>query len=124
MNKFMNKIDIEKINRLKSHKDFYQSMINQFYNEALELYDGNEDIFMDYFMNDIHTLDEIIDIKQNDDDVSIRLTPVTKHRNGDISYTFEYTENFKDKLIKNGIENPTEEDIGEHILERIKKLVD
>lgn len=124
MNKFMNKIDIEKINRLKSHKDFYQSMINQFYNEALELYDGNEDIFMDYFMNDIHTLDEIIDIKQNDDDVSIRLTPVTKHRNGDISYTFEYTENFKDKLIENGIENPTEEDIGEHILERIKKLVD
>ena len=124
MNKFMNKIDIEKINRLKSHKDFYQYMINQFNNEALELYDGNEDIFMDYFMNDIHTLDEIIDIKQNDDDVSIRLTPVTKHRNGDISYTFEYTENFKDKLIENGIENPTEEDIGEHILERIKKLVD
>lgn len=120
----MNKIDIEKINRLKSHKDFYQSMINQFYSEALELYDGNEDIFMDYFMNDLQSLDEIIDIKQNNDDVSVRLTPVTKHKNGDISYTFEYTENFKDKLIENGIENPTEEDIGEHILKKIKSFLD
>jgi len=120
--KTMDKLDIEKINKLKSHKDFYQSMINQFYSEALELYNGDEDVFIDYFINDIYNLDEILDWGQIVEGVSVRLIPVEKHENGDTSFLFDYTDEFKQKIIDSGIQDPTEEDIGKYILEMLEKI--
>lgn len=122
--KNMNVIDIEKIKKLKSHKDFYQSMINEFYNDALEIYGGDEDVFIDYFMNDLSDLEEILDFKKIDKDELVRLTPVKEHKNGDVSYLFEYAEEFKNRLIKHGIENPTEEDVGKYVLKSLENWLD
>jgi len=120
----MNVIDIEKIKKLKSHKDFYQSMINEFYNDALEIYGNDEDVFIDYFMNDLCDLEEILDFKQIDKDELVRLTPVKEHKNGDVSYLLEYAEDFKNKLIQHGIENPTEEDVGKYVLKSLENWLD
>lgn len=120
----MDNLDIEKINKLKSHRDFYQSMINEFYSDALEIYNGDEDMFIDYFINDLCELDEIIDYDEINEDVLVKLIPFEKHENGDASYLFEYTEEFKKKLIDSGIEDPTEEEIGKYILKTIENLVD
>jgi len=111
----MNKIDIEKIKRWKSHADFYRSMINEFYQNSLECGDFDEDIFYDYFYNDIITLEELLGETKVDNSM-IELVQIDEAENGDGLYTFDYTDEFLDIVkMELAVENPTDEEIGEYI---------
>jgi len=111
----MNKIDIEKIKRWKSHADFYRGMINEFYQNALECGEFDEDQFYDYFYNNTITLEELLGETKVDNSM-IELVQIDEAENGDGLYTFDYTDEFLDIVkMELAVGNPTDEEIGEYI---------
>jgi hypothetical protein len=118
----MNKVDIDKIKKLKGHADFYKGMIEEFYKSAAECWEGDEDILYDFFYNDFITFEELIEHVEIDKEV-IELVKECEHEDGSATYSFDYTQEFVDRVSNStGIENPTEQDVKDFLLNIFKDL--
>jgi hypothetical protein len=117
----MNKIDIEKIKRWKGHADFYKSMINEFYQRCIDCGVEDEDRFYDYFYNDVITLDEFLSDQELSGEI-ISLEQVSENEDGSADFSFEYADEFAQIVSEQtGIESPSEDDIGNYIVETLVK---
>jgi hypothetical protein len=117
----MNKLDIEKIKRWKGHADFYKGMIQEFYQNCLDCGVKDEDRFYDYFYNNVITLDEFLADQELSDEI-ISLEQISENKDGSADFAFEYTDEFAQIVSEQtGIENPSEDDIGNYIVETLVK---
>lgn len=117
-------INIEKVRKLKGHRDFYQSMIDKFYNDAAELLGFENDYLFDWFNNDFGDLEEILENEGlKPKEVQLSLDLIRENDDGSATYSFEVGEKFRKMAEEQmGVKDISDEDLGDFILSYLEEI--